>query len=88
MTSLPILAFCAATGLAGACAPGSLAQDPERDCTPQVEALTAAIAGEGPRGVLFAEHLQLLRESLRRGEDRLCRDLADDLRTRLSAGEV
>lgn len=89
MMPLPGVAFfCLAVGLAGAGAPRSLAQGGAGDCTPHVEALAAAVDREGARGVLFAEHLELLRESLRRGEDRLCRELAADLRARLSGGDV
>lgn len=90
---LPGLAVCLALGLAEgglaeACAPAWLAQDQAAACTPHVEALAAAVDREGARGALFAEHLELLRESLRRGEARLCRDLADDLRDRLREGAV
>ena len=61
----------------------------ERDsCAVRISAIETALAAEGPRAALFDEHLALLRETVRRGEEGLCHDLADSLRARLSEADV
>lgn len=78
----------ALVALAGIMRP-ALAQLPaDQACALHVAEMAAALDAEGPRRVHFEELLALLRESERRGEDRLCRDLADDLRAKLRAADV
>lgn len=76
--ALPLFALVSAT---------ALAQNDET-CAQRVVVLEAVVAAEPAWPDRIVELLAMIRESDRRGEETLCRDLAEDLRDWLRAYEA
>jgi hypothetical protein len=76
---------CVVLLLAGAPA---LAQSPGETCTQRIAVLAAAVDAQGAWRDRIGELLAMIRDSNRRGEEMLCRELADELSARITELEV